>query len=44
MVTDSQIALISSKWDKILVTSPLKMENKIISGKGWLLELNDDIL
>ncbi|ROH97706.1 hypothetical protein [Chryseobacterium daecheongense] len=34
-------ALMSSKWDKILVTSPLKIENKIITGEGWLLELND---
>ncbi len=35
-------ALMSSKWDKILVTSPLKIENKIITGEGWLLELNDE--
>ncbi|GAA4161486.1 hypothetical protein GCM10022217_27200 [Chryseobacterium ginsenosidimutans] len=34
-------ALMSSKWDKILVTSPLKTENKTISGEGWVLELND---
>jgi hypothetical protein len=34
-------ALMSPKWDKISVTSPLKTENKIISGDGWTLELND---
>ncbi|MCX2495386.1 hypothetical protein OQX63_17985 [Pedobacter sp. PF22-3] len=34
-------ALMSSKWDKISVTSPLKTENKIISGDGWTLQLND---
>lgn len=34
-------ALMSSKWDKISVTNPLKMENKNINGEGWILELND---
>lgn len=34
-------ALMSSNWDKILVTIPIKMENKIISGDGWTLERND---
>ncbi len=35
-------ALMSSKWDKISVTIPLKMEKKNISGNGWKLELNDN--
>ncbi len=34
-------ALMSSKWDKISITVPLKMENKNISGNGWTLELNE---
>ncbi|MBB4106731.1 hypothetical protein [Pedobacter zeae] len=34
-------ALMSAKWDKILVTSPLKIENQIITGAGWILTLND---
>jgi hypothetical protein len=31
----------SSNWDKISVTIPLKNENKNISGDGWTLELKD---
>ena len=34
-------ALMSSNWDKISVTIPLKNENKNISGDGWTLELKD---
>ncbi len=34
-------ALMSSNWDKISVTIPLKNENKNISGDGWKLELKD---
>ena len=34
-------ALMSSKWDKISVTIPLKHENNHISGDGWTLELKD---
>ncbi|UMQ41433.1 hypothetical protein MKS83_18855 [Chryseobacterium sp. Y16C] len=34
-------ALMSPKWDRIFITNPLKTENKIISGEGWVLELND---
>ena len=32
-------ALMSSRWDKISVTVPIKIENKNISGDGWSLEL-----
>ena len=32
-------ALMSPEWDKISVSVPLKMENKIIKGDGWTLEL-----
>ncbi|MDO9339608.1 MAG: hypothetical protein Q7T72_03675 [Bacteroidales bacterium] len=34
-------ALMSSNWDKISVTIPIKNENKNISGDGWTLELKD---
>lgn len=34
-------ALMSSNWDKISVTIPVKNENKNISGDGWTLELKD---
>jgi len=34
-------ALMSSNWDKISVTTPIKIENKNISGDGWTLELTD---
>ncbi len=35
-------ALMSSHWDKISVTIPIKNENKNISGDGWTLELKDE--
>ena len=31
----------SSSWDKISVTIPIKIENKNISGDGWILELKN---
>lgn len=34
-------ALMSSNWDKISVTIPLKNGDKNISGDGWTLELKD---
>ena len=34
-------ALMSSSWDKISVTIPIKIENKNISGDGWILELKN---
>ncbi|HMG13830.1 MAG TPA: hypothetical protein VK590_00215 [Saprospiraceae bacterium] len=34
-------ALMSSNWDKISVTVPLKNDNKNISGDGWTLELKN---
>jgi len=34
-------ALMSSNWDKISVTVPIKNENRNISGEGWTLELTD---
>jgi hypothetical protein len=34
-------ALMSSNWDKISVTVPIKNENRYISGEGWTLELAD---
>jgi hypothetical protein len=34
-------ALMSPDWDRILITNPIKTENKKISGDGWILELTD---
>jgi hypothetical protein len=34
-------ALMSSNWDKISISNPVKTENKKISGDGWTLELAD---
>lgn len=34
-------ALMSSNWDKISISVPLKTEDKNISGDGWFLELAD---
>lgn len=34
-------ALMSTDWDKISLTIPIKTENKNISGIGWILELSD---
>lgn len=34
----------SSNWDKISITIPVKIDNKNISGDGWTLELNDGYL
>jgi hypothetical protein len=34
-------ALMSSNWNKISVTVPLKNETKNIYGDGWKLELKD---
>jgi hypothetical protein len=34
-------ALMSSNWDKISVSIPIKNEDKNISGDGWILELKD---
>jgi hypothetical protein len=34
-------ALMSSNWDKITVTPPLKIKDKTITGDGWTLELNE---
>lgn len=34
-------ALMSPNWDKISISSPVKTENKKISGDGWTLELAD---
>jgi len=34
-------ALMSPNWDKISVTTPIKYEDKIISGDGWTLEISD---
>ncbi len=31
----------SPHWNKITVTSPIKTEDKIITGDGWTLELTD---
>ena len=33
-------ALLSNKWDKVTVSKPTKITNKIIKGDGWKLELN----
>jgi hypothetical protein len=35
-------ALISPNWDKVTITSPIKIENKKATGDGWTLELSDD--
>jgi len=37
-------ALLSPVWDKITITSPLKTENKKITGDGWTLELTDNYI
>lgn len=34
-------ALVSSMWDKVTVTNPIKTDNKNISGDGWTLQLNE---
>lgn len=34
-------ALMSTNWDKISVSNPVRIENDRISGDGWLLELAD---
>lgn len=34
-------ALMSANWDKISVTNPISIEEKKITGEGWILELND---
>lgn len=39
ILTVEQGALLSSNWDKITVTVPLKIENKMITGEGWTLEI-----
>lgn len=37
-------ALMSSNWDKVSITIPLKSDNKNISGDGWALELKNGYL
>ncbi|BAP30347.1 uncharacterized protein CHSO_1310 [Chryseobacterium sp. StRB126] len=34
-------ALMSPNWDKISISAPVRMEDKKISGDGWVLELTD---
>lgn len=34
-------ALVSSMWDKVSLSNPLKINDKNISGDGWILQLND---
>ena len=34
-------ALMSPKWDKISITNPIKTEDKMIIGDGWILQLTD---
>ena len=35
-------ALLSNNWDKVTVSKPTKISEKIIKGDGWNLELNKD--
>lgn len=44
LLTVKNGALMSSNWDKISITIPVKIDNKNISGDGWTLELNDGYL
>jgi hypothetical protein len=37
-------ALMSSNWDKISISLPVKTEGKKISGDGWTLELTDEYI
>lgn len=41
ILTINNGALMSSGWDKISVSVPLKIDNKLVSGDGWTLELNE---
>ena len=41
ILTINNGALMSTGWDKISVSIPLKIDNKSVSGDGWTLELND---
>lgn len=41
ILTVEKGALMSPEWNKISVTVPLKIEDKIIDGDGWKLVLND---
>jgi len=34
-------ALMSANWDRISVTNPIEIEEKIIIGNGWVLELTE---
>ena len=34
-------ALMSSNWDKISISNPIKIEERKISGDGWILELTE---
>jgi len=40
-LTVKKESLLSSGWDKISVTNPEKVENNIVTGDGWTLELNN---
>lgn len=41
ILTVNNGALMSSNWNKISITIPLKIEDNNISGDGWTLELKD---
>ena len=35
-------ALLSNNWDKVTVSEPTEISDKVIKGDGWKLELNND--
>lgn len=34
----------SSNWSKISLSNPVSIENNVIKGDGWQLELTDDYI
>ncbi len=42
ILTVEKGALVGKNWRKVIVSEPIKTEEKIIEGNGWKLELNND--
>lgn len=42
VLTVKKGALLSNNWDKVSVSEPTKINDKLIEGNGWSLELNSD--
>jgi hypothetical protein len=42
ILTAEKGALVGKNWGKVIVSEPIKTEEKIIEGNGWKLEINND--